>query len=56
MHSVRTTIPPLATAGIHIKYEYDRIRKADLNLPMHPHYVFDTNVLILTIFPASKKM
>ena len=44
--------PPLATAGIHIKYEYDRIRKADLNLPMHPHYVFDTNVLILTIFPG----
>ena len=44
--------PPLATAGIHIKYEYDRIQKADLNLPMHPHYVFDTNVLILTIFPG----
>lgn len=44
--------PPLATAGIHIKYEYDRIRKVDLNLPMHPHYVFDTNVLILTIFPG----
>ena len=44
--------PPLATVGIHIKYEYDRIRKADPNLPMHPHYVFDTNVLILTIFPG----
>ncbi len=44
--------PPLATAGIHIKYEYDRIRKVDPNLPMHPHYVFDTNVIILTLFPG----
>ena len=30
--------PALATAGIHIKYEYDRIRKVDPNLPMHAHY------------------
>lgn len=42
----------LATAGIHIKYDYDRIRKADPKTPMHPHYVFDTNVVILTIFPG----
>ena len=42
--------PTLATAGIHIKYDYDRIRKADPKTPMHPHYVFDTNVVILTIF------
>lgn len=44
--------PALATAGIHIKYEYDRIRKVDPNLPMHAHYVFDTNVIILTLFPG----
>ena len=44
--------PALATAGIHIKYEYDRIRKVDPNLPMHTHYVFDTNVIILTLFPG----
>ena len=44
--------PALATAGIHIKYEYDRIRKPNPNLPMHPHYVFDTNVLVFTIFPG----
>ncbi|HJC97908.1 MULTISPECIES: type I asparaginase [Bacteroidaceae] len=44
--------PPLATAGIHIKYEYDRIRKANPDIPMHPHFVFDTNVIILTIFPG----
>lgn len=44
--------PALATAGIHIKYEYDRIRKVDPSIPMHPHYVFDTNVIILTLFPG----
>lgn len=44
--------PALATAGIHIKYEYDRIRKVDPTLPMHAHYVFDTNVIILTLFPG----
>ena len=44
--------PALATAGIHIKYEYDKIKKADPNARMHPHYVFDTNVMILTIFPG----
>ena len=44
--------PPLATAGIHIKYDLDRIKKADSRLPMHPHYAFDTNVIILTLFPG----
>ena len=44
--------PTLATVGIHIKYEYDKIRKVDPTLPMHAHYVFDTNVIILTLFPG----
>ena len=44
--------PPLATAGIHIKYDLDRIKRADPRLPMHPHYAFDTNVIILTLFPG----
>ena len=44
--------PALATAGIHIKYEYDKIKKVQPGVPMHPHYVFDTNVLVLTIFPG----
>ena len=44
--------PSLATAGIHIKYEYDRIHKADPNLPLKPHYLYDTNVIILTLFPG----
>ena len=34
--------PALATAGIHVQP----------GVPMHPHYVFDTNVLVLTIFPG----
>lgn len=44
--------PILATAGIHIKYEYDKIHKADPALPLKPHYVYDTNVIVLTLFPG----
>ena len=44
--------PTLATAGIHIKYEYDRIRKPNPTLPLKPHYVYDTNVIVLTLFPG----
>ena len=44
--------PALATVGIHIKYEYDMIRKVDPSIPMHAHYAFDTNVVILTLFPG----
>ena len=44
--------PTLATAGIHIKYEYDKIKKANPSIPLHPHYNYDTNVLILTLFPG----
>lgn len=44
--------PELATAGIHINFNEERIRKADMSLPLKPHYLFDTNVLILTLFPG----
>ncbi len=44
--------PPLAVTGIRIKYEYDRIRKADPSLPLKTHYLYDTNVVILTLFPG----
>ena len=44
--------PELATAGIHINFIENRIRKPDLSLPLKPHYLFDTNVLILTLFPG----
>lgn len=42
----------LATAGIHLKYEYDRIRKVDPTKPLKPHYSYDTNITILTLFPG----
>ena len=44
--------PILATAGIHIKYEYDKIHKPDFSLPLQPHYLYDTNVIVLTLFPG----
>ncbi|WP_321519224.1 type I asparaginase [uncultured Bacteroides sp.] len=44
--------PPLARVGIHIKYEPSRILKPDENRPLKPHYLFDTNVVILTLFPG----
>lgn len=44
--------PTLATAGIHIKYEYDRIHKPDPTRPLKPHYAYDTNVIVLTLFPG----
>lgn len=44
--------PALARAGIHIKYEPNLIRKPDYNKPLKPHYLFDTNVVVLTLFPG----
>lgn len=44
--------PPLARIGIHIKYEPNLIRKSIPDLPLKPHYLFDTNVLMLTLFPG----
>lgn len=43
---------PLATAGIHIKYEPSLIHKPDPDKPLIPHYLFDTNVVMLTLFPG----
>jgi L-asparaginase len=46
--------PPLAHAGIHIKYEPALIRQPDRSpyRSLKPHYLFDTNVVILTLFPG----
>ena len=44
--------PILATAGIHIKYEYDKIHKPNPNLPLKPYFLYDTNVIVLTLFPG----
>ncbi|MCD8165546.1 MAG: asparaginase [Bacteroides sp.] len=44
--------PSLACAGIHIKYEPHFIRRPDYSRPMKPHYLFNSNVVILTLFPG----
>lgn len=44
--------PLLAEAGIHIHYNTTAIRRPDFARPMKPHYLFDTNVVMLTLFPG----
>jgi L-asparaginases, type I len=44
--------PPLARVGIHIKYEPSRILRPDDSKPLKPHFLFDSNVVILTLFPG----
>ncbi len=47
--------PPLARAGIHIKYEPSRILRPDESKPLKPHFLFDSNVVILTLFPGMQE-
>lgn len=44
--------PSLAHAGVHLKYNTHFIRRPDPSRPMKPHYLFDTNVVMLTLFPG----
>lgn len=44
--------PPLARVGIHIKYEPSRIIRPDDSKPLKPHFLVDSNVVILTLFPG----
>ena len=44
--------PSLAKVGIHIRYNNHLIRRPNPSLPMKPHYLFDTNVVMLTLFPG----
>ena len=44
--------PALAKAGIHIRYNEHLIHRPDPSRPMKPHYLFDTNVVVLTLFPG----
>lgn len=44
--------PALGKAGIHIRYNEHLIRRPNPALPMKPHYLFDTNVVVLTLFPG----
>lgn len=42
----------LADVGVHINYYTRRIRRPDASRPMKPHFLFDTNVVVLTLFPG----
>ncbi len=44
--------PVLAKAGIHIKYNKAVIHKADYCRPLKPHYLLNTNIAILKLFPG----
>lgn len=44
--------PALAKAGIHIRYNEHLIRRPEPMRPMKPHYLLDTNVVMLTLFPG----
>ena len=44
--------PPLAHIGIHIKYDERLIHKADNTKTLIPHYLMDTNVVVLKTFPG----
>lgn len=47
--------PSLAKVGIHIRYNEHLIRRPDPTRPLKPHYLFDTNVVVLTLFPAYRR-
>ncbi len=44
--------PELATAGIHIRYNTQAIRRPDPDRPFKAHYLVDPNVVVLTLFPG----
>ncbi|KAA6344686.1 L-asparaginase [termite gut metagenome] len=47
--------PPLAHAGIHLKYESQLIRQVNPAQKLNPHYLIDTNVVVLTLFPGIRE-
>lgn len=48
-------LPSLAHAGIHIKYETHLIRRPAPGARFTPHFLLDTNVMILTLFPGIRR-
>lgn len=44
--------PALANVGVHINYDFDHIHKPDYSLKLKPHFLFDTNVIVLSMFPG----
>lgn len=45
-------LPPLGHAGVNITYAKDLIHRTDPSLPLVPHYLLDSNVLAITLFPG----
>lgn len=44
--------PCLGHSAIDIKIKPERIRRPDASRPLKAHYLFDTNVVVLTLFPG----
>lgn len=44
--------PALARAGVHIRYDYNLIYHPVSKKPLKPHFLMDTNVVILKLFPG----
>ena len=44
--------PLLAEAGVHIKYEHNRILRNTSRRPLKTHYLLEPHVVILTLFPG----
>ena len=44
--------PVLASAGIHIKYNNVQIHTHGTPHELEPHYLLDTNIAILKLFPG----
>lgn len=47
--------PALAEVGIHIRYNEQYIRRPDYSRPLKPHYLYDSNLVMLTLFPGIGK-
>ena len=47
--------PWLAHAGIHIKYNQAIIRRPQKGNVFKPHYVMDSNVVVITLFPGIRR-
>ena len=47
--------PHLVDAGVNITYHEALIRKPDFTKPMTPHFAFDNNVIIFSLFPGIRE-
>lgn len=47
--------PPIAEVGVHINYEHHYIRHAIMPSPLRPNYNFETNIVVLRLFPGISK-